>query len=61
MGIQEVPLGKLLEANEAFQGKWNDMLEAGGEDIKKLFAPMVERAAKRARDGPYATGGAHDS
>ena len=53
IGIQEAPLGQLLESDEVFKGKWADMLEAGGDEVKRIFAPMVERAVKRARAGPY--------
>ena len=52
MGVQAAPLGQLLES-EAFKGKWDDMLKAGGDEAQRLFAPMVERAVKKARSGPY--------
>ena len=44
---------KLLEDNTAFKEKWQQMLDEGGDDSKKFFAPLGERAAKRARAAPY--------
>ena len=56
MGVHTESLGKMLETNEAFQGKWDAMLEAGGDEARQLFAPILERAKKRARPAPYGTG-----
>ena len=53
MGEQAVSFAKKLETDEAFKGKWEDMLAAGGDDVQQIFAPMAERAAKKARAGPY--------
>ena len=49
---------KKLETDEAFKRQFDDMLVAGGDEAKRLFAAVSERAAKKARAEPYAGSGA---
>ena len=56
MGVHAESLGKMLDANAELQGKWDAMLDAGGDEARRLFAPILEKAAKRARKPPYDKG-----
>ena len=56
MGVHAESLGKMLDGNAEFQGKWDAMLAAGGDEARQWFAPILERAQKRARAAPYDKG-----
>ena len=45
-------LGNMLDRNAEFKQTWDAMLDAGGEEARQWFAPIMERA-KRTRATPY--------
>ena len=46
-------LGSMLDSNAAFKQTWDAMLQAGGDEARQWFAPIMEARAKRARATPY--------
>ena len=56
MEVQAESLGNMLDRNAEFKGKWDAMLDAGGDEARQWFAPILERATKRARAAPYDKG-----
>ena len=56
MEVQAESLGNMLDRNAEFKGKWDAMLDAGGDEARQWFAPIMERAKKRARATPYDKG-----